>query len=136
MAYVFEWTDDLSVGVEIINNQHKELFKRVNSLLQAMNEGKGEDEIKEIIGFLEEYVVVHFGTEEDFMTRYNYPDYPFHKGEHEAFKKDFVELKRDYEIHGVTLTLIIEIQQRVCDWLINHIGKVDKMFGRFLIKKL
>jgi len=136
MAYVFEWTDVLSVGVEIIDNQHKELFRRVDSLIYVMNNGKGEDDIKEIIKFLEEYVVEHFGTEESYMIKYNYPGYSLQKEQHEAFKKDFAELKRHYEINGVTLTLIIKIQQRVCDWLLNHIGQVDKEFGEFLIEKL
>ncbi|MHB1162771.1 MAG: hypothetical protein ACYC3V_20925 [Chloroflexota bacterium] len=29
------WTPDLSVGVTLIDDQHKELFKRVNQLLEA-----------------------------------------------------------------------------------------------------
>jgi len=32
-----QWTQDLSVGVEEIDNQHKELFERINNLDSAMS---------------------------------------------------------------------------------------------------
>jgi hemerythrin len=35
-----QWTEDLSVGVETIDNQHKELFSRINSLADAIRLGK------------------------------------------------------------------------------------------------
>lgn len=41
-----EWTDELATGVNKIDNQHKELFKRINNLLDACNQGKGKDEVK------------------------------------------------------------------------------------------
>jgi len=30
-----EWTDDLATGSEVIDYQHKELFKRINFLMEA-----------------------------------------------------------------------------------------------------
>jgi len=35
-----EWTNDLATGVSEIDYQHKELFRRINSLLDACREGK------------------------------------------------------------------------------------------------
>ena len=35
-----QWTEDLTVGVEAIDNQHKELFSRINSLADAIRQGK------------------------------------------------------------------------------------------------
>ncbi len=37
---MIEWTVDLSISIEKIDNQHKELFKRVNMLLEACKIGK------------------------------------------------------------------------------------------------
>lgn len=36
------WDSKLAVGVDKIDNQHKELFNRMNSLMDAMKEGKGK----------------------------------------------------------------------------------------------
>ncbi|MHB9035807.1 MAG: hemerythrin domain-containing protein, partial [Armatimonadota bacterium] len=55
-----QWTPDLAVGVREIDDQHRELFKRVNDLLEAMSKGKGRDEIAKVVAFLGNYVVTHF----------------------------------------------------------------------------
>ena len=82
------WKENLSVGVNEIDNQHKELFNRINNLLDACTRGKGSEEIKRTLNFLSDYVISHFGTEENLMVRYNYPDYTSHKEKHEKFKKN------------------------------------------------
>lgn len=62
-----EWTQDLSTGSDEIDNQHKELFRRINSLLDACNQGKGREEIGKTVQFLEDYVITHFSAEEEYM---------------------------------------------------------------------
>ena len=131
-----EWTPDLAVGVEEIDNQHKELFKRVDSLLVAMRDGKGKDEIGTIVTFLQDYVVTHFGAEEAYMARYFYPGQVQHKAEHTRFVKDFLDLKSSLEAGGSGSTFIVMINRQVGDWLRSHIGKTDKALGEFLRLKL
>lgn len=127
-----QWTPDLAVGVREIDNQHKELFKRVNSLLEAVSKGKGKDEITKVVAFLGDYAMTHFETEENFMTHYSYMNYGAHKSEHLIFARDFARIKRDLE-DGVTSTSVIQVQKRILAWLTNHIGKTDKALGTFWI---
>lgn len=135
-----QWSRDLSVGVDEVDNQHKELFKRINSLRAAMGQGKGREEIGKTVKFLEEYVVEHFSTEEKYMDRYGYPAYAAHRSAHAAFIKDFGDLKKRLETlesqGAITSFLTIEMQRRLYDWLINHIGNVDKAMGAFLSEKM
>ena len=35
-----QWTEDLSDGIAAIDNQRKELFSRINSLVEAIRQGK------------------------------------------------------------------------------------------------
>ncbi|MHB8171886.1 MAG: bacteriohemerythrin [Thermincolia bacterium] len=130
-----QWTQDLAVGVNEIDNQHKELFAKVNKLIEAMHQGKGKEEIGEVVSFLEKYVIEHFGTEEKLMTKHNYPNFTAHKGHHNEFIKDFNALKKEFEFKAANTFLVIQIQRRVVDWLIDHIGKVDKELGKFLQNK-
>ena len=60
-----EWTEDLATGVNKIDNQHKELFKRINNLLEACNQGRGKNEVEKVIKFLDDYVIIHFSEEEN-----------------------------------------------------------------------
>jgi len=130
------WRNDLSIGVEAIDNQHKELFNRINTLLDACTQGKGAEEVGSVIKFLEEYVVVHFNHEQSLMTKYNYPEYEAHKAMHIKFVEDFSKLKQQFEKEGATINFVIQTNQVVVDWLVNHISRVDKKLGAFLKDKV
>ncbi len=64
-----EWRDSLAIGVEAIDNQHKELLLRFDRLLNACQTGKGIEELKKLQVFLGEYVHTHFNDEEELITR-------------------------------------------------------------------
>lgn len=127
-----EWTQDLAVGFNKIDEQHKELFKRLNNLLEACNQGKGKEEVGNIINFLGAYVVEHFGTEEEFMKKNNYPAFAAHKQQHEEFVKSFTDLKNEFESKGGGILTVLHANKMLVDWLTNHIGKTDKALGAFL----
>ena len=129
---LIQWQEGLAIGVPEVDQQHQEIISRVNQLLVAMAEGKGRQEVSGVIDFLGKYVVSHFAAEERVMAQANYPDYPAHRQKHAAFVADFGELKREYEAHGISSVLVIQVQRRVIDWLINHIGKEDKQIAAFL----
>jgi hemerythrin len=130
------WTASLSVGVNEIDNQHKELFNKINSLLDAMSKGKGRDEIEKVIQFLSDYVVMHFNTEEKMMTIHKYPEMASHKGQHNSFTMKLQDLKKKLAAEGPTSTVVIEAQPLLVDWWYNHINKVDKVLGEFLKRKV
>jgi len=132
-----EWTDSMAVGIYEIDNQHRKLFESLNSLLDAMSQGQGNQQIMEILKFLEEYVVIHFGTEERYMEQTGYPGYPAHKAQHDAFAKDFAALKQEFLNHDrpTYLRLQVEVGHRLIKWLISHIGEVDTKLGKYLQEK-
>jgi hemerythrin len=135
-AMPMEWTPQLSVGVKEIDDQHKELFGQVNSLLDAMSQGKDEEEIGKVARFLEDYIVRHFRAEERYMVRYRYADYAPHAAAHTRFIKDFLNLKNELRTEGPTRRIIVETQIRLCDWLVDHVSKTDSALGAFLKTKL
>jgi hemerythrin-like metal-binding protein len=73
-----KWTDDLSVGVELFDNEHKELVRLVNDLNQLIFVGDRFSNEKALAGLIE-YTKTHFADEESIMVKYNYPDYKKHK---------------------------------------------------------
>jgi hemerythrin len=126
------WTPDLSVGIEMIDKQHQELFKRVNDLLAASGQGKGKDEIGNVVKFLESYVVFHFGAEERYMAQQAYPALAAQKQEHAKFLKDFAALKGEWQAQGASASVVMRMHTWLGDWLRNHIGKVDKAVGAYM----
>ncbi|MDF2840704.1 MAG: hemerythrin-like metal-binding protein [Clostridia bacterium] len=130
-----EWKEDLAVGIKEIDDQHKELFSKVNALFDACNTGKGRDQIDPIIKYLQDYVVLHFGAEEKLQKQNNYPEFNTHKAQHDQFINDFLGLKDKIEKNGVTGLTIVQLNQVLVDWLIKHIRKTDKAFAGFLKEK-
>jgi hemerythrin len=43
------WDDVLATGVAKIDEQHKQLFAAVNSLIDAIEEGRGNEEVKKSV---------------------------------------------------------------------------------------
>lgn len=129
---MLRWTQDLSVGVEDIDEQHRELFDRVNKLLDALHPGNGRSEVAGVIAFLDEYIQTHFDAEEEAMERTGYEGYGAHKAQHDVFRKDFADLKRAYEKENAALMLAVQTQDWLCDWLIKHISISDRSMGAHL----
>ncbi len=127
-----EWTQDLAVGVKVIDEQHKEIFRRVDVLLDACKSGKGKAEVGEILKFLEDYVDEHFAAEEAIQVRHSYPDYATHKQEHEDFIKSVGKLNKKFEKEGPSLTMVLETNTVVVGWLVKHIKKTDMELGKYL----
>lgn len=130
LAIVF--TKNLEIGIKEIDDQHKELFKRVNDLFEACNKKMGKEEIGSTLNFLCSYVHKHFSDEQKYQLKYNYPEYAQHLKIHNAFLKEVDEMKKEFDENGATIGFIIKFNQKVVDWLINHIGKTDKQFGNFV----
>ena len=131
-----EWTDDLATGVNEIDNQHKELFQRINNLLDACSHGKGKIEVKKVLSFLEDYVITHFSEEEKYMAKYDYPDGLSHKKQHSEFMENFSSIKKQFEADGPGVHIVIMTNRLIVDWLKNHIRKVDRALGSFLRTKI
>lgn len=131
-----QWTPDLATGAKEIDDQHKELFTRVDSLIEAWKHGKALDEVDKVISFLSDYVIFHFGNEERYMDKFGYSSTPQHKAQHEQFIKGFGKLKERSHREGITPQLIEDANQLLVDWLKNHIRYSDKALGLFLKLKL
>ena len=126
------WDNNLATGINSIDNQHKELFDRINQLLLAMKEGKARDEIMQTLNFLEEYVIKHFTEEEEIQNKTNYPLLNIQHMQHEEFKSDLKEFRRVLETEGTSTLLALNIHEKLADWFKNHIINLDKDLGDFL----
>lgn len=127
-----EWRDSLSIGVAEIDTQHKQLLSHFDQLLKACETGKGVEELKKLLGFLDEYVIKHFKDEESLQRLRNYPGYEAHKKEHSAFIARLKVLKQEINTEGVALHHVIETNHLLLKWLLHHISTVDVQLGTFL----
>ena len=130
-----EWRESLAIGVEAIDNQHKELLQRFNQLLNACESSKGAAELVGLMTFLDDYVEQHFRDEEAIQSLNNFPGYDDHKKEHEYFVAKLQALKDEINTEGVSVHHVMETNSLLLKWLIQHISKKDLELGRFINAK-
>lgn len=127
-----EWSERYSIGVEEIDNQHKELFLRFNNLLNACKSGVGNKELYRLFLFLGDYVVEHFSAEEKLQLACGYPDCDRHHLEHEKFKHQLADLKDQFTLENPGFYLVILTNKVLIEWLIKHITQLDMEVGKYL----
>lgn len=126
------WESSFSVGVTIIDEEHKRLFSLINSLQECCASGDEKLLLGILLG-LKNYTETHFTVEEELMLVYNYPGYHDHKAAHEQFKERIENLYETLQdgILDIPDSLFKFLQQ----WLIGHIQKTDMALGKYLQDK-
>lgn len=127
-----KWDESMSVGYEIIDTQHRELFELVDSFRRAMKEGRGREEVLEVLDFMEKYAIRHFTAEESVQKNHNYPKYAEHAGQHRAFVKEVEKIRGEIRDVGVTSTTAALLSTTLTNWLVTHITKHDKAIGVYI----
>ena len=81
------WDDRYSVGIQLIDDQHKELIKLTNRLyIDCLTGGEGtQDYFKFALRRTMDYIEYHFSSEEQLLEKMRYPDRQNHKKQHEDF---------------------------------------------------
>lgn len=120
------WTSDLATGIDIIDAQHRELFDRVNRLLEACVSRRGAEEVLATLRFLENYVIEHFGMEEEVMRMSGYEGLEQHRGLHADFRSTISGLVSEVETNGTGLNMVVQVNRLVVDWLNQHVRKADR----------
>ena len=125
----------MSVGIELVDEQHKMLIQHLNNLIRAVEQHQGPEKISETLGFLIDYTDFHFSAEERHMAANEYHNLDAHKSLHNEFKTTLGNLEADYLEEGPTHELASSIDTLLINWLIKHIQSVDVEFGAFLKDK-
>ena len=125
------WTENLSVGIKEIDNQHKKFLELVNKLHTAVKEKKSREVEGKIIDGLIEYAFYHFTLEERYLDRSNYPHTEQHKKEHEEFVDKIIKMKKNHEKNKLSVT--VEMINFMNNWWINHVWNSDKKYEPYLV---
>jgi hemerythrin len=130
---LFEWSDELSVGIASIDEEHKRLVAIINDLHGAMLRREGRQTLGETFARIVEYTEQHFTREEALFVEHGYADAESHQSEHRMMTEKVNELREQFEAGKATIT--IEVMEFLRDWLRNHIAVSDRRYAAFLRKQ-
>jgi hemerythrin len=121
---VLGWSDDLSVGVDLLDDHHKRLFELLGDLYRAVQAGGSEDAVGKVLDELTAYTEYHFAEEEKMLEQAGYPSLEAHRKVHKALTKQVKGMCDDYKIDHRTV-YAAELFQFLSGWLVNHIKVED-----------
>jgi len=127
------WSHTYSVGIQMIDEQHKGLLNLVNDMYNHVL-GNPEAEkayFQKVIHQAVEYVKTHFATEEKIMRATRFDGYREHKKEHDSFILTVIEHIRGFEAGRNTL---ISFTNFLKDWILTHIAIMDKQYFDYFKK--
>ena len=128
------WTNEMSVGVEALDADHKKLIGLMNNLHDGMRAGKGRDVVGATLDGLIAYTAEHFAREEKLFAQTGYPAAAAHKAHHDDLVKQALAVQQKYK-SGATATLSLEVLNFLKGWLVDHIQGADKKYGSHLNSK-
>ncbi len=127
-----QWDDSLSVGISLIDEQHKTLIDRLAQLSRAVETSQGASSILKSLEFMYEYTDFHFTDEEKQMAKYEYPGLEDQKRMHANFIESIKQLEADFQEEGATGPLADSINTFLMNWLVKHIKGEDVKFGAYI----
>ena len=119
--YVIEWREGFKIGVDQVDQEHRQLF----ALVRALNLASVEQTVEELL----DYVVTHFSNEQQLMEKSAYPAFEQHLKLHE----EFAAQAADFLGGGVEWSeeRVQELRRFLNKWLIGHIMTHDLRFGKW-----
>lgn len=127
MNALLTWSDDLSVGIQEIDEQHKVLVNLLNELHDSVLNRHGREACERILRRLAEYTRIHFAVEESLMRILHYPEYEEHTQEHEELIGQVADLQKKFRDDGLNISM--DLLQFLKAWLTEHIIKSDQDYA-------
>jgi hemerythrin len=127
----FAWRPEYAVGIEEIDAQHQELFRRAGLFAESLRR-QSRQEIGIFLSFLRFYAVTHFGAEEAWMREAKYPGTAEHQKLHDRFIKDVLALSDQHEKKGGPGIEPARVTEWLGTWLTHHVTQIDTDVARHL----
>ena len=121
-----EWEEKFSVGVALIDNQHKKMFSTINELIDLLVGVPTNEQVDNIIKALVEYKQFHFVTEKRYFDEFKYERTEEHKACHDMFNDKLGELILKNREDSVTLAF--QLVDFLEDWLLDHLMVEDQRY--------
>ena len=121
------WTDRMSVGVKLLDNDHKKLVLLVNKLFDGVVAVGARPALESVFEELVDFTRLHFFHEERLLAETGYPDSAAHRHEHDQLLEQLMELQVHFAV-STELANDLDVMNRLRVWLFKHTQGADQEF--------
>lgn len=131
---MYEMKPEYFTGIELIDEEHKQLFAYANEAYELLQEEfipDKYDRIAAILQKLRDYTKTHFADEEAYMESIQYKRIFTQKIQHQEFIEKLDNIDMDSIDAGEDQDgAIADLLTFLTDWLIHHILELDTKIGK------
>lgn len=140
---LFEWDNEYNIGIDEVDNAHKQLFRIVSRIANIFKEGdfdKNKSTCIEAVKYLKSYAAKHFAEEEACMLKMGYACFQRHRDVHENMKNVVIPaLEKEMESKCYSKDSIAFFLGVCAGWLTAHIliedrAIVGKVKSKWVVK--
>ncbi|MDD5587046.1 MAG: bacteriohemerythrin [Alphaproteobacteria bacterium] len=131
MTDLIKWEPSMSVGVAILDEDHRRIMSMINKLYGAMHKGEGREVLDEIFRDMMAYINVHFEAEEELFEKTGYAGADEQKRQHRLMAQRAREERRKFE-ENESAVMPMEIMYFLKDWWLDHVMNADKKYATHL----
>ena len=125
------WTNEMSMDVKMLDNDHKKMAILINSLHEGLMAGRDRKELERIFDELVAFTRLHFAHEEKLLAEAGYSGAAAHKQEHDQKIKQLLYLQARF-LGARESADYLEVLDQLKEWLIAHTQGLDKDFVAYL----
>ncbi|MBF0160116.1 MAG: bacteriohemerythrin, partial [Magnetococcales bacterium] len=124
------WSDDLSVGVATLDQDHQRLVDILNRLHALMKEGGGRDSVGTLLQEFIDFTRSHFAREEQYMRDCDFPKLNKQMEQHRTLVQALDSMKERFDRGDFALAIdLIAIGKA---WLVSHIMHNDMEYKPYM----
>jgi hemerythrin-like metal-binding protein len=125
-----QWTEEDSVYVPELDEEHQAMYRLAQDLRHAVVEGEPPVNLALKAQCLADEVADHFRHEEGLMREARYPQVEWHKRQHATARAQLATLAAS--IHTGEPAAIFDSLEAIAKWMRDHTGIADRMAGAYL----
>jgi len=131
---LMEWTEEMSVKVKLLDDDHRNLIDMLNELNEGIEANRPRAALESVIEKLSNYTKFHFAREERMFAQTGFAGEAAHKAEHVQLARRVMNLQARFE-SGQSRELGLETMAFLKKWLTDHIMGSDQKYGSHLNSK-
>ena len=130
---LLSWSTQYLIGNDTIDEEHKELFRLINTFHDHWQEKRDRREVAQVLNQLITYTQMHFQHEESIMQQAEYPKLAEHQKIHDSMVETIFTLQQSFEDKNIHFEM--DTMKFVKNWMVGHILENDYLFRDFLSRK-
>jgi hemerythrin-like metal-binding protein len=128
------WTEEMSVGVEELDDDHKQLIALLNEANDKLSSAQSREVVGEVLDRLVNRTTTHFAHEEALFGQTGFPGAEAHRREHDLMLGQAMAWHAHFK-SGLPPLLSVDQICSFQSWLDNHIQGADMQYGSHLNAK-